>query len=212
LAEHPKLTAFLAHPDAGAWQFVWPDAPALSGKSGLATRVELAETIAGRERRSRLIFHGRYVTPYFDSEERIDFVRAAAALREQLGASHAGLYARCEDGRTHHLGAWFSGPDAGGAVAALTYLMGAFAEPPQIAATVLAGPALDDPWKAQVLDRLNTDKLKRDRVARLLGPHGGMVSGRPEGPGFITFPFGDGNRAARASRKILLDLGVGARP
>jgi hypothetical protein len=145
----------------------------------------------------RLTFTGRYVLPYFREEERPAVIHAAAALAERVGATHGGLYARCEHSSSHQLGAWFLGPGPRGAAASLVYFMGVKAEVPQVRAELSAG--------SRALDRLGQafEPFDRPRVGKLVGTHGGMIAGRAEGPGSITFPFRDGNRAARASLELV---------
>ncbi len=209
----PGLSPFISRrPGQLSGKFVWASAEDIAGAEGPSTVVTVADASipnpeTPKHRGVRLTFAGRYVAPYFRDDGRKSFIRVAAALAERLGATHGALYARCAESSSHYLGAWFRGPGAGGASASLVYWMGAFADPPQLRAAVLAADAGADP----ILDRVEQAgaELTKARVAKLIGSDGGMIAGRPDGPHTLTFPFKDGNRAARASLELARELNVG---
>jgi hypothetical protein len=126
------------------------------------------------------------------------------AIADRLAARFAGLYARCAGGDTHHVGAWFRGPEPAGAAAALVFFMGIFSDVPHVKDSLLERTADGRIDRALALGKLleTTQGLSRARMATLLGAHGGMIAGRPDGPTTLHFPFSDANRAARASRDI----------
>ncbi|MCA9597419.1 MAG: hypothetical protein KC776_29095 [Myxococcales bacterium] len=213
----PGLGPFVARrPGALSGRFVWPAAEDISGAEGPSTLVTVADASLPNPQQPKhrgvsLTFSGRYVAPYFKDEGRKSFVRVAAALAERLGATHGALYARCAESSTHHLGAWFLGPGPGGAAASLVYWMGAFADPPQLRAALIRHDGVVSPEASGTLGQLEdaAKDLTKPRVAKLIGSDGGMIGGHPDGPHAITFPFKDGNRAARASRELARELGVG---
>jgi serine/threonine-protein kinase len=213
----PGLSPFISRrPGQLRGKFVWASAEDIAGAEGPSTIVDIANASipnpeSPKHRGVRLTFSGRYVAPYFRDDGRKSYVRVAAALAERLGATHGALYARCAESSSHHLGAWFRGPSAGGAAASLVYWMGAFADPPQLRATLLAADGGSDPSQSGVLDQLGTAgaELTKARIAKLIGSDGGMIAGRPDGPHTLTFPFKDGNRAARASLALARELDVG---
>jgi hypothetical protein len=191
---------------------IWKQAPELLSVSpGNVDVADASLASAGQARRPglRLTFDGGYVTSYFREEERPSWIRAAGALAKQLGATHGGLYARCATSSAHHLGAWFLGPAPDGAALALLYFMGAHADVPHVQRALL------DPRDGGVVDlgfafeRLAdaTRKLDRSRLGMIIGPHGGTVGG-VHGATFLSFPFRDADRAARASRDLARALEI----
>jgi hypothetical protein len=157
----------------------------------------------------RLTFDGSYVTAYFREEERPAWIRAAGALAKQLGAIHGGLYARCAAGSSHHLGSWFVGPGPDGAALALLYFMGTYADVPHVRRALLepdGSSALDRGFAFEQLARA-TRPLDRSRLAVILSPHGGMI-GTNQSASYLTFPFRDADRAARASRDLARALEI----
>jgi hypothetical protein len=89
--------------------------------------------------------------------------------------------------------------------------MGTYARPLH-----LAKPFAHPPGESE-LNRLHafrsiqekTAPLTREDLATLLGKEGGMATGRDGQQVIITFPFGDENRASRASRSIVRIAGLG---
>jgi hypothetical protein len=213
----PGLAAFVDRPrGARSGRFVWSGAKELVAIQGVDTTVEIADASlppgkTPKFRGIRATFSGRYAIPYFSEEERPAFVRTAAAIAEQVGASHAALYARCGHGATYHLGAWFLGPGPAGAATSLIYFMGLHTDIPQVERSVLepAGAKADP---ALSLERLGDAlaPLDRARLATLIGAHGGMIAGRNTGPVTLTFPFRDSNRAARASHDLARAVKIAA--
>lgn len=195
-------------------RIVWSELPELARLDGPTTRVELSagsgEPVPSAPARMTLTFSGRYVPPYFVEQQRPAFMRLAAALAEQLDAPYAALYARCEQGTSHHLGAWFRGEQPAGAVAALVVWMGAHATVPFLDEATLgvdAGARLE-PGAAFAPVSRHASRLERADVARIIGEHGGMIAGKPAGVTTLSFAFGDGNRATRASLALARALGV----
>jgi hypothetical protein len=189
-------------------RFVWQQAPELSSIS--PGSVEVAEATSRPARPGvRLTFDGSYVTAYFREEERPLWVRTAGALAKQVRAAYGGLYARCAAGSAHHLGSWFLGPAPDGAAAALLYFMGTYADVPHVQRALLepdGGAGLDRGFAFEQLVSA-TRRLDRSRLGVILSPHGGMIGGGP-GSTFLTFPFRDADRAARASRDLARALDI----
>ncbi len=215
LLTDPGLGPFLQLDSSGReGRFVWPGAPELLEISGPGTVVQLADASLldpGGAEGLTLTFTGRYVAPYFAESQRPLYTRIAATLAERLGATHAALYARCQHERSHQLGSWFRSTSPSNAAAILVYAMGAWADPPQIE---LADAGAGQPFerraaRVEVLNRVesNAQRLTREKLSHLIGEAGGMIAGAPRGgPTTLTFPFKDGNRAARASRRIAFEL------
>ncbi|HVU00506.1 MAG TPA: hypothetical protein VHE30_02100 [Polyangiaceae bacterium] len=205
--------------DGKQTRVVWGSAPTLAAAEGPDTDVDVAANdvtgAAGtRERGIRLTLRGRYVIPYFDEAGRNEYLHFARVLTDSLHAEYAALYARCDGGRSFHLGSWFRGPSPAGAATALLYFMGVFAASPDLAPAVLnpqgADGVVDAAFALDNVARAATP-LTKARTLALLGPEGGMISGTDASVSTIAFPFRDGNRASRASLEIARSLGI-ARP
>jgi hypothetical protein len=209
-ASAPDLAAFLRFLDGKARaRFIWSEAPELAKLDGPTTFVEVRHAPSPALTRTTLTFFGRYVSPYFIEEQRPTFMRLAAALADQLGATHAGLYARCERGASHHLGTWFRGETPAAAVAALLVWMGAHAVVPFLDEASLGGDAGNvDSAVAFPPVAERARRLDRAGVAHIIGEHGGMIAGKPAGVTTLSFSFRDGNRATRASLDLARALGV----
>ncbi len=197
-------------------KFVWADEPELLGLAGSDTRVlverEVIEGQSGeRTPGVRLTFHGRLVDSYFDPDNRRRYFHIASSLTDALGGTHAGLFARCEGGDTHHVGSWFRGATPGDAAASLLYMMGTYAFPTHVAEPFLHAPSTNDIDRAHAFSNVLRASAKLDQraIAAHVGRSGGMISGPTAGPFIITFPFTDGNRAARASRDIARATKIG---
>jgi hypothetical protein len=215
-ASDPTLAEFVRKsPDAGGSKFVWPGAREISGKDGIGTSVEVqSEPFSengGALHGLRLTFRGKYVVAYFDGGDRRAYLKLANALSHELHADFGALYARCAMATTHHLGAWFLGPDPGAAVASLIYWIGAFSDPPQVRESVLFPDGGRDVRVSGAFDRIaqGTHGFDRLKVRNLLSEHGGMIAGAADAPATVTFPFADANRAARASFELGRVAGVG---
>ncbi len=218
LSFDPALSAFVdRRPGETRGRFVWPSAKEIVQIEGPDTVVivsdaSLLDSRHPRLRGVKLTFTGRYVVPYFRDEDRILYVRLAAALAERLGATHGAAAARCAHAHSYQLGSWFLGDTPASAAATLMLFMGAFADAPQLRATLLTPPDAGDGLDtAYAFDQLvaATKGLERGRISTVIGKHGGMIAGKPDASSSITFPFKDGNRAGRASRDIALELGIG---
>lgn len=210
LAAAPALGQFVEDPArAGGSQFIWKDEPELAKVIDSSTRVTVSDDpISGSAGRPipalRVTFHGNFVEPYFDPEQRSRFYHIANGLAAALQLTHVGVYARCEAGRTHHLGSWFRGLDDGGATVALLYSLGTYAEPPHLAGAFLHAPgeaALDRSVALENIERAST-RADRSLLAGVLGRQSAMITGKRGDGVVITFPFRDGHRASRASREL----------
>jgi hypothetical protein len=157
----------------------------------------------------RLIFSGPYVVPYFTEDQRADYFLLADALAEAIGATDGGLFAHCADSEAHHVGSWFLGTTPGAAVASMIYFMASFTDLPVLKPEIL-GRSADPARRGHTFDAINraTNSLDRAAVATLVGNELGMISGRPNKPARLTFPFRDGNRASRSSLDAARSLGL----
>ncbi len=212
----PALTSFVER-RAGSLEgkFVWAGAPEIGARTGPATKVEVEDASIPSPAAPRLFgvtlrFTGRYVIGYFTESERIAYHKTAHTLATRLGADFAGLFARCAQSSTHQIGSWFWGRGPAGAAASVIYFMGAHADPPQIEQkTLFPGGGKDIVQSGALLQIAEkTADLKRERVLRLLGSTGGMVSGRPDAPHVISFPYKDSNRASRASLDLAREVDI----
>jgi hypothetical protein len=155
---------------------------------------------AGQLNGVRLIFSGPYVTPYFSEELRSDYLLLADALADALSATDGALYAHCANANAHYIGSWFLGANPGAAVGSLVYFMAAYNDVPVLKPEVL-GSGDDAQRHGQAFDAVSkaTHGLDRGATATLVGRELGMISGRPNKPSRLTFPFRDANRAKRSS-------------
>lgn len=210
LDTHPSLQAFVQEPlNPKGSRFIWPEEPELGRVATEETRVHLSrETIGAGKTASiaalRLSFRGGYVDSYFSPEGRARYYHIASALSEKLEATHSALVARCFDDDAHSLGSWFRGLDAGAAASSLVYFMGTFARPSHLAAPFYRRPGDTEMDRLLAFQSITTRALHVDRasLATVVGSEGGMATGKTGDAVVITFPFTDGNRAARVSRSL----------
>lgn len=213
LDTHPALSKYFADPASkDGSKFHWdqePDMVSLDTSTTLAVvhREDLARPqgeAGGATHGIRITFGGTLVEPYFREKDRGKYFHVANSLSEDLGVTHAGLYARCASGDTHHLGSWFRGIDDDDAAAAMMFVLGAYADPPHIASPFYREVGSRDFDHSLAFDSIShaTEKLDRPFLASVLGRQGGHIMGSTSGASLITFPFKDGNRAARASREL----------
>lgn len=213
---HSALSRFVEDPRAiTGSRFIWKDEPGLAPLETTDTVVVTRRTVLG-DGDSRiwgvtLAFGGSLVDAYFKEEERGRYFHIAAALSEALGATHVAVYARCFDRPVHALGAWFRGPDTAKAISSLVYFMGTYAQPPHLAKPYYQRPGEQEMDRLYALSSIEskTAPITRAELATLLGKEGGMATGRDGEGVIIAFPFGDGNRASRASRGIAKVAGLG---
>jgi len=208
----------IARGDDGLGRVIWPGAPALATADGGRTTVEIDEVTIGEGEDARqgvrLIFRGRYVSPFFRPSERIQFIRLANALAQAGGAAQGALYARCEDSASNHMGAWFRGRTPAEAAATLLYFGGAQRKPSIVARRALS-PDATGINPAFALNHLGTatESLRGPRVGELIGKHGGMIAVTP-GATTLRFPLHDVNGASRAASRsaqlISREVGVAA--
>jgi hypothetical protein len=219
LYDDPALATFVERlPSQSAARFRWNGAPALSAISGVDTsvwlrRLDLGDPLAPALRGLSITFSGRYVASYFREHDRLEYERTAAALSDRLNAKYAALYARCAHLTRHQLGSWFLGPGAGGAATSVVYFMGTYAGVSHVKSAVLhptdAGAGFDRAFALAEIAKA-AEPLDRSRVLDLIGKHGGMIAGRAESSMTISFPFKEGNRAARTSLDIARSLNLAA--
>ncbi|MEO6601458.1 MAG: hypothetical protein ABIQ16_16395 [Polyangiaceae bacterium] len=213
LAHEAALKPFL-QPRVGstASTWVWPNAKSLCITERVDAQVEvhaLAPLGAAELSGVRFVFSGPYVAPYFSEEMRSDYLLAADALADALSATEGALFAHCANPDAHSIGSWFLGANPGAAMGSLVYFMAGFSDLPVLKPEVLSrgnGPA----ERSRAFDLINqaTSGLDRASSATVLGRERGMISGRPHKPSRLTFPFGDANRAQRASLDVARALGI----
>lgn len=216
LDTNPALRRFVEKPNAGTGsRFIWKEESGLAPVETRDSVVVVRRTVLG-EGEARifgvtLAFGGSLVDPYFKEEERNRYFHIAAALSDALQASHTAVYARCFDRPVHALGSWFRGPDTRSAISSLVYFMGTYARPLHLAKPYYQPPGEEEINRFYALTSIEqkTAPLTRVDLATLLGKEGGMATGRDGEGVIITFPFGDGNRASRASRGIVRVAGLG---
>lgn len=202
-----RLDGFVERAAAGGKGRLSWSGSTLSELSGIMTAAEVQEQrwpeAAPSFLQLTVTLSGEYVLPYFRERDRIELVRFAHALAKDQGARLGALYARCAGSHTHHLGAWFAGPSAGEASAALLYFMGAHSYPVQLERRVLsqaADDSLDPPFTLTAL-LAATDAIDRRQVASMIGGQDGMVA-EAEGITSIRFPFIKSSSASRASLAV----------
>ncbi len=210
LAAHPALKRFFEDPSSpDGSRYIWTEEPNLALTPSSENRVTVSALSLKRPEGPRLsgvriTFEGTLVDSYFHEGSRAAYFHVAAALSNALDASHAGLFARCADGSTHHLGSWFAGTSHEQATTALVYMMGTYADPPHLAATHMSPLGESEMDRGLAFDSISqvTQAIDRPLLATLVGRQGGMVMGDQKHLTTVTFPFADGNRASRLSREI----------
>ena len=207
LSTSPALAKFIqkkpSSSGSSASVVAWPGARALAAATRFDAEVavravpSLGEAhLAGLS----LEFSGPYVVPYFTEDQRADYFMLADALGEALQVTDGALFAHCAGADGHHIGSWFLGATPGAAVSSVVYFMAFFSEAPLLKTDVLGtanAPARAD--RAFDLISSAAAELDRSAAATLIGGELGMISGRPNQPTRLTFPFRDANRATRAS-------------
>lgn len=188
-------------------RLIWPLEPELASISAEDAVIDVRpisfQGTRGPVQGATVSFHGSLIDSYFREEERGRYFHLATALANALGATHAGLAARCEHERTYHLGSWFFGKTDATAAASLLFVLGYLGDPPQIAAPFRRPPggADDDSFVFSSIEQA-TRKLDRKTLSAALGSNQGMAMGRAGESVVLTFSFRDGSAAARASRHL----------
>lgn len=188
----------------------WIGSPLLTGvdpaQAGiLISKEPLADAAPVTGSGIKITWRGQYVSKYFTESERQEYVHLADALYRATSARYGALYARCAQGIARYLGAWFRGPDVGGAAWSLIAEIGLFADVPQVPGTKSGdGP---EQW-AVPLNRIAilAHSLTRKQAAFMLSGSAGSVSERPGLSATLEFPFAQGFRANSASQKFLRAL------
>lgn len=212
----PVLKLFVEDPTAPTGsRFIWKEQSDLAAVGTSDSVVVVREMHLGESPGGVagvvLSFGGSLVDAYFNEDGRSRYFHIASALSEQLHATHGAVYARCFDQPLHALGSWFRGVDTGAAVSALVYFMGTYARPLHLARPFTRRPGEEKLNRYHAFESIvdKTKAVTRTDLATLLGQEGGMATGRDGDQVLITFPFGDGNRASRASRNIVRVTGLG---
>ena len=221
LLAEPKLKDYFANVKAESrTRLVWPGAPDLTELRSISTAVILGSIRhqstdhLTKVEGMRATFSGRYVARYFGSvAQRKGFIALGRELRATTLADYGAVYARCAHRPAILLGSSFMGETPTGALVALLYFHGAYAESPLLRRSALAPEVrkrgVDH---AHLIEALRTAVGKRSavEVAAMLSPHLGTLQETPEHGAAITFALDDPNRAARASRVIARKLGIAA--
>jgi len=213
LSQSPALSPFVRRSaNATSGKVAWAKASSLLAEDRFDAQVEWrALPPLGEKSLSGVsfVFSGPYVVPYFTEDLRVDYFQLADALADALGATDGALFAHCADSDAHHVGSWFLGATPGAAVASLIYFMAGFTDLPVLKPEVL-GSSTDPARRGHTFDLVNqaAAPLSRSSVATLVGSELGMVSGRPNKPARLTFPFRDGNRASRSGLEAARSLGL----
>ena len=213
LSQSPALAPFVRRAaGASVGKLVWPKASSLIAEDRFDAQVDVhALPPLGDKKLSgvRFVFSGPYVVPYFTEDQRLDYFSLVEALTDALGATDGALFAHCADSEAHHVGSWFLGATPGAAVASMIYFMEVFSDIPILKPDVL-GSGTDPARRGQTFDVITqaAGSLNRSTVATLVGGELGMISGRPNKPARLTFPFRDGNRASRSGLEAARSLGL----
>jgi serine/threonine-protein kinase len=204
LASAPELGTFIQRKAASSiGSVVWSGAKSLSEAKRFDAQVEIrAIPSLGSKHLNgvSLVFSGPYVAPYFSEDQRADYFVLADALSSALQVTDGALFAHCVAADAHHIGSWFLGVNPGAAVSSVVYFMADFSEAPLLKPDVL-GLSSDPLRHGHAFDVISSaaESLDRGGAAALVGAELGMISGRPNQPVRVTFPFRDANRATRAS-------------
>lgn len=213
LSQSPALNPFIRRA-AGSSKgtLVWTKASSLVAEQRFDAQVELrALPPLGEKNVSGLsfVFSGPYVVPYFTEDQRADYFLLADALADALAATDGALFAHCADSSAHHVGSWFLGATPGAAIASLIYFMESFTDLPVLKPEVL-GSGTEQARRGHTFDAVNfaTSAISRPSAATLVGSELGMISGRPNKPARLTFPFRDGSRASRSGLEAARSFGL----
>lgn len=222
LGEHAGeglLDDYLQLANPGTYVVTWAEAPKISEQKSASTRAVISRgTGPDGAPELRITFGGRYVTPYFTQDHRIQFVRLAQAIATRLGATQAGLYARCHGAPSRHVGSWFYATSVGETPLALVRFMRppvgprpgeTEQHPPAPAGSAQAPTGAGGGGGLSTLLQAAPVGITRDAVTRWVAPAGGMVSGTNKTVSTIMFPFRDASRAARAAHLVAQQLGTG---
>ena len=207
LAAAPQLDSFVRRkPGASAGTWFWPNAKSLISAQRFDAEVSVlsAPTLGDKKLSGvRLVFSGPYVTPYFSEDLRSDYLLIADALADALSATDGALFAHCAGTDPHYVGSWFLGPNPGAAAGSLVYFMTAFDDVPVLKPDVL-GAGNNDERRGRAFDTISRAAVGLDRgaAATIIGRELGMISGRPNKPFRLTFPFRDANRAKRSAVEV----------
>ena len=213
LSQSGSLAPFVRRdPSSKSAKLRWAKASSLVARERFDAQIEVralpalgAKNISGVS----FVFSGPYVVPYFTEDQRADYFLLADALADSLGATDGGLFAHCADSESHHVGSWFLGVTPGAAVGSLIYFMEGFSELPALKPEVL-GSGAEPARRGHTFDAIDqaASALSRGSVATLVGSELGMISGRPNHPARLTFPFRDGSRASRSGLGAARSLGL----
>jgi hypothetical protein len=211
---NPVFSGFFRQlPSGAAYRVAWGEEPSLRNADGPDTLAQfVTEPLVGvlpqTQSGIRIVLSGQYVPLYFEQTSRLSFARLAAALYEATFANYGALYARCAEGRTHHIGSWFRGTDWAKVSASMVASMGLYAEVPHLFGVGLTEDVFEQRRAlSQFLD--GARKFDRERVKMLLADDGGMLAASPGKWAAFTFPFSDGNRATRTSLRMTKAVGLG---
>lgn len=213
LSRVPALGAFLRSAgDPAKFTWIWPNAKSLVSAERYDAQVEvraLPPLGAGQLSGVRFVFSGPYVGPYFSEQQRSDFLLLADGLSEALSATDGALFAHCANADAHSIGSWFLGANPGAAMASLVYFMAGYSDFPVLKPEVL-GSGDETARRGHAFDVINqsTAGIDRAHAATLLGRELGMISGRPNKPSRLTFPFRDASRAQRSSLQVARAMGL----
>jgi len=186
---------------------VWTGAPLLlqldsHGAGVLVSKEPLATAAPVMGSGIKITWRGQYASQYFKEAERREFIALADSLYRDTQSTYGALYARCAQGVARYLGAWFRGPNVGGAVWSLIAELDVFSDVPQLPG-IKPG---DGPEKwALALNRLAslTRSVTRKRAAFVIASSAGSVSEQPGKYATLEFPFAQGSRANTASQKFI---------
>lgn len=148
-----------------------------------------------------LVLREGYARTFFEADSRQRFVTLADRLADAVGADAGALYARCAHLRTHDIGSWFRGADAPGAIAAMVYQIGLFADGSAVdraAITALRGGELDG---------LRRAAGEADGLTGLVTGQGASMS-TAHGVSFV-FPLPAPTRSLAATKAVAKKMKVG---
>ena len=213
LTAEPALARFIERPAASkVGTVIWPAAKSLVSTKRFDAEVSVRALPAlgqGQISGLSLNFAGPYAAPYFSEELRAEYAQFADALADAVSASDGALFAHCAGADAHYIGSWFLGENPGAAVASLVYFMGAHNDAPVLRPDVL-GKGSEFERRSHAFDVIAeaARRLDRGTAATLIGRELGTISGRPQKPFRLHFPFRDANRAARSSVDAARSLGL----
>ncbi len=141
---------------------------------------------------------GGYASAFVDPAHRPRFVSFANTIFQESKAQLGAMWARCGELPWHDLGAWYRGPDRGGAAGVMLFQAGRYGDAGAVYPTAPGGAANNLGGLMGRSRRGVDEAAMRQGILEL----GGKVDAPPAGGVTITFPLAGYTLATSASRSL----------